>query len=89
MGDLSFRRLEVFAQIMECGSFRVAAERPDISQVSVYRGAKKLLQGRAELLEAYPARSSAGTRSKLRIAAHGYIADRFSRRLECLAQHHG
>jgi hypothetical protein len=88
MGDLSFRRLEVFAQIVECGGFR-GAEQLDISQVRVYRGARELLQGRADLLGAYAAPSSAGARSKLRIAAHGYTAERFSRRLECLAQHHG
>ena len=35
MVDLTFRQLEVFVQIVECGSFRGAAEQLDIAQVSV------------------------------------------------------
>jgi DNA-binding transcriptional LysR family regulator len=122
MVDLTFRQLEVFVQVVECGSFRGAAEQLDIAQVSVsshvsaletllctalfqrkrgatagltaageavYRRAKGLLQGRAELLGTYcAARSAPGARSKLRIAAHGYIAERFSRRLAAFASSH-
>jgi LysR family transcriptional regulator, transcriptional activator of the cysJI operon len=119
--DLTFRQLEVFVQVVECGSFRGAAEQLDIAQVSVsahvsaletllqtalfqrkrgatadltpageavYRRAKELLQGRADLLGTYAARSGRGARNKLRIAAHGYIAERFSRRLAAFASSH-
>jgi DNA-binding transcriptional LysR family regulator len=121
MVDLTFRQLEVFAQVVECGSFRGAAEQLDIAQVSVsahvssledllgtplfqrkrgatagltasgeavYRRAKELLQGRAELLGTYATRPTPGARSKLRIAAHGYIAERFSRRLAAFVSSH-
>jgi molybdate transport repressor ModE-like protein len=122
MVDLTFRQLEVFARVVECGSFRAAAERLDISQVSVsahvsaleellgtplfqrkrgatagltasgeaiYRRAKDLLQGRADLLGTYASGPApAGARSKLRIAAHGYIAERFSRRLAAFVSSH-
>jgi DNA-binding transcriptional LysR family regulator len=33
--DLTFRQLEIFVQVVECGSFRSAAEQLDIEQVSV------------------------------------------------------
>jgi DNA-binding transcriptional LysR family regulator len=55
---------------------------------ATYRRAKELLRGRADLLRisATPAESDA--RSKLRIAAHGYIAERFSKRLAAFASCH-
>ena len=121
MPELTFRQLEVFAQVVESGTFRGAAERLAISQVSVsshvsalegllgtpvfqrkrgatagltasgeaiYRRAKQLLRARADLLSTYAPSTDAGARSKLRIAAHGYIAERFSRRLAAFVSSH-
>jgi LysR family transcriptional regulator, transcriptional activator of the cysJI operon len=53
-----------------------------------YRRAKDLLRGRAELLRPQAASSHSRARNKLRIAAHGYIAERFSRRLAGFVSHH-
>jgi DNA-binding transcriptional LysR family regulator len=53
-----------------------------------YRRAKELLRGRDELLRSHTASASARGRCKLRIAAHGYIAERFSRRLAAFVSHH-
>ena len=54
----------------------------------IYRRAKELLRGRADLLRAHGLASPTEARSKLRIAAHGYIAERFSKRLAAFASSH-
>jgi DNA-binding transcriptional LysR family regulator len=52
------------------------------------RRAKDLLRGRAQLLRLHATPSRTQARSKLRIGAHGYIAERFSRRLAAFASEH-
>lgn len=48
---------------------------------ATYRRAKDLLQARADLVRANEVSARHDVRRKLRIAAHGYIAERFSKRL--------
>ena len=55
---------------------------------ATYRRAKELLRGRAELLRTCADSPANGARSKLRIAAHGYIAERFSKRLAAFVSNH-
>lgn len=52
------------------------------------RRAGELLRGRAELLRLHSTSLHTHARSKLRIGAHGYIAERFSRRLASFASNH-
>lgn len=53
-----------------------------------YRRAKELLQGRDELVRGRTGSRDTRGRSRLRIAAHGYIAERFSKRLAAFASDH-
>jgi DNA-binding transcriptional LysR family regulator len=55
---------------------------------ATYRRARELLRARADLLRVCAAPAESGARSKLRIAAHGYIAERFSKRLAAFVCSH-
>jgi DNA-binding transcriptional LysR family regulator len=54
----------------------------------IYKRAKDLLRDREALLRAHGLSSATDARRKLRIAAHGYIAERFSKQLAAFASSH-
>jgi molybdenum-dependent DNA-binding transcriptional regulator ModE len=89
MVDLSFRPLEVFAQVVECGSFRGATERRDTSQVSVSAHVSSLEEPLGTQLFQRKRGATA------RLTAAGESVHRRERELLqgradlCLSQHHG